>query len=231
MRLPSVRVLLLAVLASVGGGAAVDGSEAARLATKPSNTALPAISGTTQQGFSLSTTTGTWSGTQPITYSYAWRRCNSSGSSCLTIGGATSASYVLVAADVSKTIRVVVTASNSAGSTSATSAKTAVVTAAVGALQHGGAKHQWISSNRADAQCHARNMERLAASDLRLSMAAMRCQRRQLRRHSGIDELVVHAERRRSGKADARFGDSVQCRWFGLRGVTGDRGGNRRPTD
>lgn len=100
-------------------------------ATKPSNTALPTISGTTGQGFTLTGTTGTWTGTAPIIYAYRWRRCNSSGASCSNISGATASTYLLVSADVNKTIRLNVTASNSAGSTVATSTQTALISAAI----------------------------------------------------------------------------------------------------
>ena len=95
----------------------------------PANSALPAISGTAQDGQTLSGSTGTWGGTGPITYAYQWRRCNAAGASCANIGGATSSNYSLVPADIGSTIRLVVTATNSEGSASATSAQSAVVTA------------------------------------------------------------------------------------------------------
>jgi len=94
----------------------------------PSNTSLPVVSGRAQVGQVLSASTGSWSGA-PTGYAYQWSRCDSSGASCSLIGGATASSYALAGADVGATIRVVVTASNSAGSSSATSAQTAVVQA------------------------------------------------------------------------------------------------------
>lgn len=100
-------------------------------ATKPANTAPPTISGTTRHGYFLTGTTGSWSGTTPINYTYQWRRCNSSGASCSNIAGSTGSSYPLVSIDVNKTIRLVVTATNSAGSTAATSPQTAVISAAI----------------------------------------------------------------------------------------------------
>ena len=60
-------------------------------------------------------------------YSYVWRRCDSAGGSCSTISIGANASYTLTPADVGATTRVTVTAANSAGSVSVTSAKTAVV--------------------------------------------------------------------------------------------------------
>jgi Polysaccharide lyase len=93
----------------------------------PSNETLPTVSGTAQQGQTLTASTGSWSGTTPMTYSYTWQRCGAGGASCAPIAGATSASYVLAAADVGSTLRVSVTASNSAGSATAASNATAVV--------------------------------------------------------------------------------------------------------
>ena len=95
----------------------------------PSNTALPQVSGTTTQGGTLTTTTGSWSGS-PTAFTYAWQDCNSSGGSCTIIRGASSNTYTLGSGDVGLTIRVVVTASNAGGSASATSAQTATVAAA-----------------------------------------------------------------------------------------------------
>jgi hypothetical protein len=94
----------------------------------PTNMSSPAISGTTTVGQSLSSSTGTWSGS-PTSYAYKWQDCDSSGSSCATISGATGSSYVLQPGDVGKTLRAVVTATNAGGSSSATSTQSNVVTA------------------------------------------------------------------------------------------------------
>jgi hypothetical protein len=116
---------------NAGGSASATSAQTGTVAAAPpASTGLPSISGTTQDGRTLSATNGSWSGTAPFSYAYQWRRCDSAGSSCANIAGATSSTYGLVPADVGSTLRVVVTATNSAGSQSATSAKTAVVTAA-----------------------------------------------------------------------------------------------------
>jgi hypothetical protein len=91
----------------------------------PANTVAPVVSGTATFGQTLSCTTGTWSGIPTPTYTYQWQRASSN------IGGATSSTYVLVAADVGNTIRCVVTATNVVGSTSANSNSTATVAATV----------------------------------------------------------------------------------------------------
>src|SRR4029077_11474339 len=99
-------------------------SSGSRAPSPPSNTALPLVSGTAQQGVKLTTSNGSWSGS-PTGYSYAWQDCDSSGSNCVAIGGATSSGYTLTSGDVGDTVRVVVTAVNAGGSASATSAPTA----------------------------------------------------------------------------------------------------------
>jgi hypothetical protein len=96
----------------------------------PAESSLPVVSGTAQQNQNLTTSTGSWSGTTPMTYSYQWQRCDSGGGSCAPISGATAASYALAAADVGSTLRASVTASNSAGSATDSSDPTAIVSAA-----------------------------------------------------------------------------------------------------
>ena len=96
----------------------------------PLNTSPPTISGTPQQNQTLDSSTGTWRGTQPLTFAYQWRRCDSVGGSCADIGGATSSTYVVSADDVGHTLRLRVTARNSRGTRSATSTPTGLVTKA-----------------------------------------------------------------------------------------------------
>jgi hypothetical protein len=91
----------------------------------PANTVAPVVSGTATVGQTLSTTNGTWSGIPTPTFTYQWQRVTTN------ISGATSSTYVLVAADVGSTIRCVVTATNTVGSTSANSNSTAAVAATV----------------------------------------------------------------------------------------------------
>jgi hypothetical protein len=100
--------------------------------TPPGNSSAPTISGTPTAGHTLSAGNGTWSGTQPLAYAYTWKRCDSGGGSCTAISAATSSTYTLTSNDVGSTIRVAVTASNSAGSATATSDATPAVAAASG---------------------------------------------------------------------------------------------------
>src|SRR5439155_6594232 len=95
----------------------------------PVNTGLPAVTGTPFDGATLTAANGTWTGTTPMTFAYQWRRCDAAGGSCVNLSGATSAGYTAVSADVASTLKVVVTATNGAGSAVATSAASAVVAA------------------------------------------------------------------------------------------------------
>jgi hypothetical protein len=97
-------------------------------ATAPQNTALPQITGTSTVGSTLTATNGTWSGSTPITYTYAWERCATNGASCGAIGGATAQTYKVASADAAHTLRVVVTATNAGGSGQATSSFVSVNT-------------------------------------------------------------------------------------------------------
>ena len=98
----------------------------------PQNAAPPTIGGDPIVGRTLMAGTGSWSGAPPPTYSYQWRRCDSGGGNCVSIIPATGSTYTLVTGDQGSTIRVAVTATNTAGSATATSAATAVVQAPTG---------------------------------------------------------------------------------------------------
>jgi Right handed beta helix region len=97
--------------------------------TAPVHTTLPAITGTTTEGDTLTTTTGAWENA-PTSYKYQWQDCNTKGEGCAAISGATSTAHKLASSDVGHTLRVVVTATNEGGSKPATSAQTATVAAA-----------------------------------------------------------------------------------------------------
>ncbi len=87
----------------------------------------PTISGTGLVGYALTASTGAWSGEAPISYAYQWERCNEAGASCSSISGATAGSYTLTESDVAHVLRVLVTATDGAGSTVGASTPTAVV--------------------------------------------------------------------------------------------------------
>ncbi len=93
----------------------------------PVNTAAPTVSGVASTGETLSASAGSWT-ESPSGYTYQWQRCESTGASCSSISGSTGQTYTVGSVDVGKTLRVAVTASNSAGASApASSTQTAVV--------------------------------------------------------------------------------------------------------
>src|SRR3954465_12629664 len=94
--------------------------------TAPQNIGEPVVSGRTVQGQTLSTGTGRWNGTRPLTFRYRWLRCDASGGgvngvTCTSIPGETRRTLVLRRVDVGHRIRSRVIASNADGTASANS--------------------------------------------------------------------------------------------------------------
>jgi hypothetical protein len=86
----------------------------------PALVAAPAISGAAEVGRTLTCSEGTFSGDQPLSYSYRWLRDGSS------ISGATSSSYQVASGDVGHQLACGVTASNPYGNASGTSGAVAI---------------------------------------------------------------------------------------------------------
>lgn len=90
--------------------------------------APPTISGSPQQGQTLTEGHGTWTN-GPTSFLYQWEDCDASGGNCTAIGGANAQIYTLAQGDAGHTIRVQETAINAGGrSQPATSAATGAVT-------------------------------------------------------------------------------------------------------
>lgn len=102
----------------------VTASYSVTAAAVPANTVLPAVSGIAQVGETLTALEGQWSGAPSFTYQ--WQEDDSGWAN---ITGATGRTYVPVVGLVGNPLRVIVTAQNSEGSASATSAPTAAVLA------------------------------------------------------------------------------------------------------
>ena len=93
----------------------------------PRNRTEPSITGTATVGSTLQANRGQWTGSEPITYSYQWLRCNAQGENCSEIQGANDTEYEVRDSDSGRTIRVRVTARNDRGQNSAISNPTGVV--------------------------------------------------------------------------------------------------------
>jgi hypothetical protein len=100
----------------------------------PRAAGAPTVTGTGRMGQTLTATSGSWTGTAPITFAYRWLRCGASGGSpngsgCTAIPGATGAAYRLTRTDVGTRLRVRVSASNRGGTATAVSGPTATIQA------------------------------------------------------------------------------------------------------
>ncbi len=78
----------------------------------------PTVSGTNRAGMTLTTTSGTWSNSAS-SYSYQWKSSATSGGTYSDIAGAVSPTYILMAADVGRFIKVSVIANNDGGASTA----------------------------------------------------------------------------------------------------------------
>ena len=99
----------------LGSNVATSNAITAQTFSSPVNTVAPAITGTAQEGQTLTCSTGTWTGNPTPTYAYQWKRNGSN------IGSATNSTYTLVTADVGQSIKCTVTATNFIGSATADS--------------------------------------------------------------------------------------------------------------
>jgi hypothetical protein len=119
------------VTGSTKGGNTIATSAATSVVTTesgaPASSSAPTISGSPLVGSTLSGSTGSWVGDEPITYSYRWLRCDAAGNACKELSGKTTSSYKVVQADVGNTLRLRVIAKNSRGQSDAFSNATDVV--------------------------------------------------------------------------------------------------------
>lgn len=96
---------------------------------KPVNLERPLVTGSAEVGLLLTTTSGRWTGKEPIAYSFQWQSCDATLVSCAAIAGANQPSYFPLSFDVGSRLRVAVTATNANGSSTAFSEATALVRA------------------------------------------------------------------------------------------------------
>ncbi len=94
--------------------------------TGPTNTGPPTVTGTATVGSTLTANDGSWDSKFLVDFSWAWLRCDASGSNCGGTG-ATANTYVVQTADQGSTLRAQEIATNPAGTTKVNSAQTALV--------------------------------------------------------------------------------------------------------
>jgi hypothetical protein len=117
------------------------GGTSAPTISAPTNARTPYASGIAQVGQIVSGTVGGWRN-NPTSFSFQWQSAATFGGSYTNIGAATSQTYTPVIGDLGKFLRVVVTATNSAGSASANSNPVGAVIAANASLT------QHVAANR-----------------------------------------------------------------------------------
>ena len=105
----------------------------------PAGTSVPTIliPGEVLVGSEISTHPGSWtapSGAGSIAYAYQWEQCDTQGNDCQSIASAQNASYTPSPADIGHTLRVIVSASDSDGTTPSVSAATSTVLSEQGTL-------------------------------------------------------------------------------------------------
>jgi Tol biopolymer transport system component len=171
----------------------------------PASTVAPRAVGTPAVGSTLTATTGGFVGAGN-SYAFQWQRCDTQGLDCESISGATMGSYLLKQADLGSTIRVVVTARNSAGSASAYSDVTSVVAAAAAGSSSGSTQSAkalvLYGTARADRLVAAKGRTRIIAGAGNDTIYAADGRRETIDCGSGRDtayadrtDVLVHCER------------------------------------
>jgi hypothetical protein len=132
-----VKKLQLILAAGAASGltalAAIVGMAEAQPNVRPANTENPAVVGSARDGDLVIAKDGEWSGTNPMTFTYQWQRCDANGANCANIAGADSKAYRVVTADVDRRLRVQVTARNTSGTATEASPASGVVVRPAGA--------------------------------------------------------------------------------------------------
>ena len=95
----------------------------------PLSTKDPSITGTPAVDQRLIASAGTWSGQQPITFTFRWLRCDSAGNNCVEISSASDDEYTVKSTDLDRTLRVRVSARNGSGERTKLTPQTAKVVA------------------------------------------------------------------------------------------------------
>ena len=137
----------VAVYTSALSSSAVTAHHSAGLASPPSNTVAPAVTGTASPTQILTTDNGTWTNT-PTGYTYQWQISPDGSTGWANIPSATASTYSVGGGDATQFIRCQVTASNGSGSSSPANSNAvgAVTTASYnnGYLTMAGSANQYL---------------------------------------------------------------------------------------
>lgn len=131
------RLRVRVTAANTGGTTQAVSAETAQIQLPlqpPVNTTLPSVAAVAQVGQTASASLGSWSSSSPLSFQIEWLRCSVAGDACIVIAGVVEAAYQIAAGDIGMTLRVRVTATNGAGSASATSLPSSVVSPPVPTL-------------------------------------------------------------------------------------------------
>ena len=207
------RLRVTVTAANLAGSASATSAPSAPVSTDPPQiVSPPTASGLAQAGATLTASTGTWSSAAALSYEYQWKRCDATGANCSAVAGSSGTNYLLGAADVQSTVRVVVTATNDAGSATAMSDPSPVVTALPAAPQ--------LLSTPALSRCSDalptlrvdRDVVERRRSVICLPVAELRHDRVGVRGHCRRDGTVVLDDCRGRGQHTPRGGDRDKLR-------------------
>jgi hypothetical protein len=120
---------LAAALTALAGAVGIAGAEPAVM---PANTEAPAVVGTPVDGELVTARDGEWAGSNPMAFAYQWQVC---GTGCVDIAGASGKAYRATTADIGKSLRVRVTATNGTGTATAFATPTTPVVQPTGAIR------------------------------------------------------------------------------------------------
>lgn len=122
----TLRVRVLAVNADGSASARSGPTAVVTPSTAPTNSARPSVTGDARVGEALTAEDGTWTN-NPTSFAYQWERCDSDGTGCAAISGATGKTYGVRLVDLGFRLRVEVTARNAGGAGAALSAVSPIV--------------------------------------------------------------------------------------------------------
>jgi|SRR5579862_3780709 len=122
----TLRVAVTASNADGKASATSDPTDVIGSANGPQNTVRPSVSGTAQVGEQLTVSNGSWS-PSATSFGYQWQRCDSDGTGCLNVDGATGRVYGVRGVDAGNRMRALVTAHTSRGQTTAASSTSDLV--------------------------------------------------------------------------------------------------------